>query len=78
MSERHTAIIIAADKDVALDRFAGKKVAERARRRSAYHRPEQLIEQVQSAACTRAATASRPAAGVLRVAARSGVPRTRR
>ncbi|MFD9824651.1 fructose-specific PTS transporter subunit EIIC [Streptomyces violascens] len=42
-------IIIAADKDVALDRFAGKKVLS-VPVADGIHRPEQLIEQVQSAA----------------------------
>uniref|UniRef100_A0AAU2V872 Fructose-specific PTS transporter subunit EIIC n=1 Tax=Streptomyces sp. NBC_00003 TaxID=2903608 RepID=A0AAU2V872_9ACTN len=42
-------VIIAADKDVALDRFAGKKVLS-VPVADGIHRPEQLIEQVQSAA----------------------------
>ncbi|KOU54226.1 PTS fructose transporter subunit IIC [Streptomyces sp. WM6378] len=42
-------IIIAADKDVALDRFVGKKVLS-VPVADGIHRPEQLIEQVQSAA----------------------------
>ncbi|MFE9121542.1 fructose-specific PTS transporter subunit EIIC [Streptomyces sp. NPDC007172] len=41
-------IIIAADKDVALDRFAGKKVLS-VPVADGIHRPEQLIEQVRSA-----------------------------